>query len=881
MAGLIDEIIAWAPELKHWEQCVLDKLLRGVDFDGETYERLFYEFLCDAGIAARPAGAERIYFAGQDENGAEPAKCRLERLFNLEFVNALPGGQDLRFGPQLTLVFGENGAGKSGYARLLGQAAFARGERDVLPNARVDSEQGTPRANIEISWGERREVLSWTKGVQCRELCGFYVFDASSVHAHLANANSLSFAPSGLEVLTKLADATDVVRGCARDYVGRLTVAPNFAGWFTGTSAVTTFLDNLTAESKTEEIERQARFTHDDQTKIENLERCIAQLKAQDPSELLALRREELRDLERLSQAILLSSSGVGEAVRAEIEQLVVELAARREESRRLGTNQFKFDGLTQIGSEEWFRFVRAAKTLADAEGEKGSHPKTGDPCLLCRQPLAAGAASLITKLWEFLSSDAESRLDQTETACASKVRQLQHLELGFFLPDAAARRLLERELPVVVPAIEVHAEACSERRQQMIDSLTRAELIPFTPIPRLDAFDMETIIRARREAIAQLEGMDTTDRIQRLQQELRPLEHRRILSTHADEVKQYVRNLGLARKAEGSLGSTRHITAKYTELFKRTVTERYVELFLSTVRRFGCRMDVTIDTHGSKGETLRVVCLKESRYSVEQVLSEGEKMAVALADFLTEATLDESATGIILDDPVTSLDNKWKGLLAQCLAEHAKQRQVVVFTHDLAFLFRLVEQAAALGVNVVNNWIQEENGRPGFVYADNSPVCEKDYKSAGIARECYSKAKDKPPEEQQLWLQQGFGALRASYEALVIFDLFNGVVARFEERIRFEALKDVRIGAEDVAEITDRMAALSRHIDAHLHSDVFAASKPTPALLLQEIEAFESMRKKLKARRQAASTMKKPVVLDAVPAAISDSGTGSRLKAG
>jgi len=40
--------------------------------------------------------------------------------------------------------------------------------------------------------------------------------------------------------------------------------------------------------------------------------------------------------------------------------------------------------------------------------------------------------------------------------------------------------------------------------------------------------------------------------------------------------------------------------------------------------------------------------------FQFDQILSEGEKRAVAIADFLTEAALDRHNRGIILDDPVT-----------------------------------------------------------------------------------------------------------------------------------------------------------------------------------------------------------------------------------
>ncbi len=139
------------------------------------------------------------------------------------------------------------------------------------------------------------------------------------------------------------------------------------------------------------------------------------------------------------------------------------------------------------------------------------------------------------------------------------------------------------------------------------------------------------------------------------------------------------------------------------------------------------------------------------------------------MADFLTEAALDQHSNGIILDDPVTSLDDTWKKTLAECLAELARARQVIIFTHDLAFLYHIKKRAEELQVDAVTHWIREENGQPGFVHHNNSPVCEKDFKSTTAARAFYTKAKDAQPSDQQMFLQQGFGSLRSSYEALII----------------------------------------------------------------------------------------------------------------
>ncbi len=237
------------------------------------------------------------------------------------------------------------------------------------------------------------------------------------------------------------------------------------------------------------------------------------------------------------------------------------------------------------------------------------------------------------------------------------------------------------------------------------------------------------------------------------------------------------------------------------------------------------------------------------------------------MADFLTEAELDESCTGIIIDDPVSSFDLGSRRALACQLAELARKRQVVVFTHDLVFLYELKTQAKALSVGTITHWIQRgQDGTPGFVFLDNSPACEGDFKHAQLARDRYGKAKSAPPQEQQWLLEQGFGALRTSYEAFVIFGLFEGVIERFEERISFGRLADVSLDPEIVREVVARMESISRCIDAHLHSDSFAGEKPGPGALWEEIEAFEKLRKKHGERKKAAQRQEAVARPPAVP---------------
>jgi hypothetical protein len=56
-------------------------------------------------------------------------------------------------------------------------------------------------------------------------------------------------------------------------------------------------------------------------------------------------------------------------------------------------------------------------------------------------------------------------------------------------------------------------------------------------------------------------------------------------------------------------------------------------------------------------------------------------------AIYLNERT---DPSGIVFDDPVSSLDYQWRSAVARRVVEESRRRQVVVFTHDVVFLLAL-----------------------------------------------------------------------------------------------------------------------------------------------------------------------------------------------
>ena len=138
---------------------------------------------------------------------------------------------------------------------------------------------------------------------------------------------------------------------------------------------------------------------------------------------------------------------------------------------------------------------------------------------------------------------------------------------------------------------------------------------------------------------------------------------------------------------------ATNRITAKSTEIAQALVTDALRAQFAREVANFGIAglaVELRQQSSAQGVPRFRVVLTREPNAPVGQVLSEGEHRCVALAAFMAELATTENKSTIVFDDPVSSLDHMHREAVAKRLVAEAARRQVIVFTHDLAFLFEL-----------------------------------------------------------------------------------------------------------------------------------------------------------------------------------------------
>lgn len=865
MSGVISEIVGWArSKLKYWEQLALYKVMAGEKLNDQAFNDLLHHLLVDSALIPEESDRADINLEAFEKH-VDPiisSNIQLCQIMNFQNVNALVSEQCLPFGPQLTVVFGANGSGKSGYARVLGCAGFMRGEVDVFPNINnPDCSILTPLVDIEIQDDSGKRCVSYSPGQECVELGTLHVFDVKSVQEHLVKKNTFAFSPAGLSYLTRLVEVTDTVRERLSDLVATQNKPHDFTPLFQGgDSPIKSMVSGLNANTDLDTLKKEAELTDEDKKRIADLDNRLAELKTKKISEQIANLEKTQTDLNELRKKIKTLSDNLANEVVMNVCEGIIEYNTTNSLAKQLGIDQFKTEFFSQTGSQEWYDFVKAAKNFSKKEQDDKPYPQDGDRCLLCHQPLSDKAIGLIQKLWKFLDGEAQSAVDKATQNLNLYKQQLDDLILDFFNDQSVSCRYLEKydqdNKTEYSKTITIFIGECHKRVDTLAkmieekDSKTNVK-----PLPENGHAQIEAIINGLDTKLDGLRKSDPTKEIEKLESELRNLTHKKILNEQFPEIKKYIIRLMWAEKASRAGGSTKHITLKYNTLFEKIVTDGYLNHFQDILNHLGRPIKVKVDTTSRKGSTIRQLALGTESKTLppgatpDTVLSEGEKRAVALADFLTEVALDTESGGIVLDDPITSLDLEWSAVIASLLVKEARKRQVVVFTHNLSFVHYLKNYSNDLQVDAQMHWIKrgENDDQPGYVFANNSPALESSYKSTHIANEHYKKAKDMPPSDQEKELKQGFGALRTTYESFIIYTLLGGVVIRWDERISPGRLRDIVWDKDLFQKVIDKHESLSKYIEGHLHSDAFVPIKPTPELLMQEIQEFVEINKQHK----------------------------------
>ena len=862
---VLHEILDWSKSRYPWQREALRRLVVGGVLSNEDVQELG-EFCKAAHGLAEPhriVPLAREHVPDEAETGTPVS---LDSIFHYRGVNALAENQTLRFSPHLTVVYGDNAAGKTGYIRILKSACRARGQEQILGNVVSGVAPHAPVVAIKYRVGSEPETREWEGNGDDEFISRVSVFDTRCAAVYLTEKTDVAFRPFGLDLFDKLVRACKAIR--IQLEKEQRSLASNELAHLQAQvpegTAVAKLLANINSLTKPEAVQGLSRLSPEEESRLALLERSLLDLKANDPEKL---RRELVLRAGRVR-----TSAEHVRAVEAELSPASVEAVfalhatgrRKRDEASKLRESAFPAGNLPGTGAGSWALLWESARRFSEEFAypeEPFPATEVGARCVLCQQDLDHAARHRLERFAAFVASTAERELREVRDAIVERRSTFTDLEV---VPGSVKETLAE--IPIEHEALSetiVAALEAAENRRRAIDLALREdrELDEDCPDLKPVAADIDALATQLSERAVALQANANPESQKNMIEEAQELRARKVLAQHEgivlDEIECKLKHAAY----ELCLRETRTnaITKKSTLLTRKAVTEELREGFRRELSSLRFRhVEVELEEAGGADGVLyhRLVLARAPGVELPKVVSEGEQRCLAIASFFAELSTAANRSAIVFDDPVSSLDYRWREGVARRLVEEAKTRQVIVFTHDVVFLLLLKELSEEEEVEQFDQHVRNLPGGAGVCAKELPWVALKVRSRVSHLRKLFQDAEKLHRQGHQDAYEREaveiYGFLREAWERALEEELLGGIVERFRATVQTRQVASLAdITQDDCKTVTSAMTKCSRWLRGHDDAPAARAEVPEPAELKGDIDKLEEFLAAIRKRRK------------------------------
>lgn len=861
---ILSEIQKWAEKLPVWQQHAVAVLYERRTPSADDLEDIL-ALLQDSHGMPDLVGREARKLTKEQVAAPQGGQSlvQLAAIKNLQYVNALAPGKTLPLAPTgLTNIYGDNGAGKSGYTRVLKKACRARDQTEqIRPNAYKHpllADAATADFDVVVN-GEVAEY-HWTDGkTSPAELSSIAIFDSRCARAYVDNQGDFSYVPYGLDILEGLAKVCTWLK--ERIQQEQRTSKPNvepFARLALSPTKAGLLAKGLSGKTRKEDIESLATLLDQDLAQFESLTKTLGEA---DPKR----RATELRvRATRVDALVRRLDAAVGIVVQTKIEGLrtLIDKSNQAKGVAQTVAQRFKeMDTLEGTGDDPWLEMFRAARQFCATSHAVHDFPRLAHDsrCPLCQNLVGEAGAARLIAFDEFIEGEATKAAEKARREVVAAFKAVVDAPLDLNVDETLAHDLEAN--PELVAACTAFQKVLRDRRDAVREAAKPDSGTTWDQVPALPAGPRDTlnqIASGWREAAIKLDQSQDAAARAKMERDLAELLARRQLSDLKAVAFDIVDRFSLSAKLAECLTatSTTAISRKSTELTSTMATEEVAAALSEELLALGVNsISVAMQPSSTKAKTTFKLVLKSESGAVPQdILSEGEQRAIAIASFLAEVKLGKGKGGIVFDDPVSSLDHARRERVARRIAAEALERQVVVFTHDIFFLNVLMFEAAALGL--APKALTLNQTPEGFGVAEETlPFAGANVSQrVGMLRnkqvECARRHKAGDQAGYRLLARDLYNDLRMAWERGVEEVLFHEVVLRFRKGVETNRLKKVAVEPEDVTAVTAGMSKCSNYT-GHDGAQEANVAQPLPEEMEADINALEAWRKSVVARRE------------------------------
>ncbi len=534
---VLQEILDWSRDRPTWQRDALRRLLLQGQLSADDIGAL--ADICKAahGLAAQQEATPLARTHVPTKSNAAEA-VSLVSIFHHRGVNALAEGQSLRFAPNLTVVYGDNAAGKTGYIRILKSACRARGQEEILGNVVSGTAPLSPVVAIKYTIGTKQDTQEWAGDGQDEFISRVSVFDTHCAAVYLTEKTDVAFRPFGLDLFDKLVKACKAVR--AQLEREQRALASNAltavrAEVPHGTAAAT-LLGNITSLTNVDAVKKLSRLSVEEETRMALVEESLLDLQAKDPDKLvreLTLRAGRVQTLSRHIKEVEAALSADAVAAVFDIRE---EGRRKSAEAKRLRDATFPSGLLPGTGSESWNTLWEAARQFSQESSYPGqAFPvvENGAHCVLCQQNLDGTARHRFRRFEEFVTSTTERELRRARDGFLQRRRTFTDLKVTTgFIEEVLEEIRIDDD---AVSAKIAGALAVAEGRRKTVDlALTEDRDVPIDcPVLQSVASDADALVDQIVQRVSTLRASDVHATRQRIAAETEELRARKVLGRY------------------------------------------------------------------------------------------------------------------------------------------------------------------------------------------------------------------------------------------------------------------------------------------------------------------------------------------------------------
>ena len=845
MSGISASLTKWFSERPQWLQIAAIRLLQQSELTDMDFSEL-------AALCQREADGKltktTCSFPASVFSQSAAGTLRLCAISDVEGVNALAPKKPLEFGKgNITIVYGNNGSGKSGYVRLLKHVCGAR-ETGTLHRNVYKPGPAVQKACISFEQDGIPKTHTWSGQGICDDLKSVDIFDTSFGKVFVSSEDEVSYEPPVLSFFSSLILACERVASALDAEANRhMSKKPNIPAdkkvtpegiWYEAISAKTSIQD----------IEKHCTFSGADETEMQTLQQRLAEQAPAEKAKQLRKQKQHIDTLVQDAQKYLeqLSDENYRRIIAAKKKSILKKAAADA-----VADKVFSGSELEGIGSDVWKELWEAARNYSvSAAYKEAEYPNVSDDsrCVLCHQTLTQEAKERLISFENFMKGEMQKAATDAAKEYETASQTIEALPISETLKtriDAAG--IPRDEFASHVTDFFAQLQA----RKDLLPGIDSEEAIPNPLLSPKWIEEANAHSKSLGELAAKYDKDAKGDNREEIKKKLSSLQARKWLSEHRSAIDEEVKRLKLLNQIQEAKKSTNTmaLSKKKGELAETLITDAFVQRFNRELKVLGAsQLKVElVKTRTPKGKALHRIKLKETSHNnLADVLSEGENRIVSIAAFLADVTGKSNQAPFIFDDPISSLDQSYEEAVVQRLIELSQDKQVIVFTHRLSLL------------GTVRHFAEKKSIKPGVVSIRSTdwgtgepapiPLSQGDIKSAlnTLMNQRYQDAKKASDEgdfdRAERELKSICSDFRILVERAIENDLLCGVVQRFQRSVHTLKLKDLAKLKDADCNLLDSLMTKYSGFE-HSQPTESPVELPKPDVLLADMTSLKNWR--------------------------------------